>query len=158
MFIHFEQITPKTIYIAVEIVNSNPSYNQLENGKEKRTLRELEKEFLSLKTKSMFIKLDDTYIGIIDFMEKNPRDQLPWIGLFMIHRDYQSYGFGTQAYMKFESNLQSQGIRMVHIGVLIRNLKAKTFWELLNFKPYKVIKMQNGQEIICYEKYFDKNG
>ncbi len=32
MSVQFEEITKETLYIALEIINSNPSYNVLENG------------------------------------------------------------------------------------------------------------------------------
>jgi hypothetical protein len=81
---NFEEITKETLYIALEIMNSNPQFNEMENRKKTRSLTDMEKEFLSPNSTSAFIKLDDTYIGVIDYMLVNPKDSFPWLGLLII--------------------------------------------------------------------------
>jgi RimJ/RimL family protein N-acetyltransferase len=152
MTISFEEITKETLFIAHEIVNSNSQYNVLENGREARTLTEIEIEFFNEDTLSVFIKLDDTYIGIIDFMEKNPNDHYPWLGLLMIHSNYQGYGFGFQSYLLYEEWMVQQGLEHVRLGVLESNERAQTFWESLGFRSFKTVTGQHNKEIICYEK------
>src|SRR3954468_12535182 len=92
MSIKFEEINKETLYIALEIINSNPQYNEMENRKKTRSLADVEKEFLNPNTTSAFIKLDDTYIGVIDYMLENLKDSFPWLGLLIIHEDYQGFG------------------------------------------------------------------
>jgi RimJ/RimL family protein N-acetyltransferase len=150
--VHFEEITKETLYIALEIVNSNPEYNVFENGNSTRALSDIEGEFLNTNTTCAFIKLDDTYIGVIDYLMENPNDLYPWLGLLMIHRDYQGYGFGAQAYALYEKEMQKRGLERVRIGVLKENTKANHFWASLGFLYIKTASWQNGKEIICYEK------
>jgi RimJ/RimL family protein N-acetyltransferase len=149
---YFEEITKETLYIAQEIVNSNPEYNECENGNVKRSPSEIEGEFLNPKTTSVFVKLDDTYIGVIDYLLENPKDNCPWLGLLMIHRDYQGYGFGQQAYALYENEMQSRGVERVRIGVISENTKAHRFWMKLGFLYIKTAIWENGKEIFCYEK------
>ncbi len=149
---YFEEITKETLYIAQEIVNSNPEYNVCENGSGNRTPSEIEGEFLNPKTTSVFVKLDDTYIGVFDYLMENPKDKCPWLGLLMIHRDYQGYGFGSQAYTLYENEMQSRGVERVRIGVISENTKAHRFWLKLGFLYIKTSNWENGKEIICYEK------
>lgn len=153
MSIHFEEIRKETLYIALEIVNSNPEYNVLENDLAARELADLEKEFLNPKTISVFIKLDDTYIGVMDYVLENPNDHFPWLGLLMIHADYQGYGFGAQAYAHIENEMDKRGLDRVRIGVIKENTKARHFWELLGFKYYNTAVWENGRVIFCYEKF-----
>ncbi|MDN3018717.1 GNAT family N-acetyltransferase [Paenibacillus sp. BSR1-1] len=148
----FEEIKKDTLYIAVEIVNSNPEYNVFENSKETRNLEDLEDQFLNQNTICSFIKLDDTYIGIIDFILENPNDHYPWLGLLMIHGDYQGYGFGAQAYALFEKEMLKRGLDTVRIGVLQENKKAQHFWESQGFVYYKTTVSKNGSGIMCYQK------
>src|SRR4051794_30734741 len=108
MSVQFEEITKETLYIALEIINSNPLYNVLENSKDKRELADMEEELLNPVSTSVFIKLDDTYIGVIDYLMENPKDQCPWLGLLIIHGDYQGFGFGTQAYALYESDMRKR--------------------------------------------------
>jgi RimJ/RimL family protein N-acetyltransferase len=148
----FEEVKKESLYIALEIVNSNPEYNRFENGKEARTLADMEKEFLNPNTYCAFIKLDDTYIGIIDYLFENPKDHYPWLGLLLIHADYQGYGFGAQAFAAYENEMRKRGKKSVRIGVLKENTKAQRFWETLGFVYYNTATAQNGTGILCYEK------
>jgi GNAT superfamily N-acetyltransferase len=154
--ISFEEITKDTLYIALEIINSNPSYNILENDIPIRELIEIEEEFLNPKTNSVFIKLDDTYIGVLDYLMENPKDQYPWLGLLMIHSDYQGFGFGPQAYALYESVMLERGLKCIRIGVLTLNAGAKQFWESMGFLYIKTALGKNGKGILIYEKNFPK--
>jgi GNAT superfamily N-acetyltransferase len=152
MSVHFEEITKQTLYIALEMINSNPDYNLVENGSPLREPTDIEEEFLNPDTISLFIKLDDTYIGVMDYLMKNPKDQCPWLGLLMIHSDYQGFGFGAQAYALYESEMRNRGLPRVRLGVIKENVMAKQFWESLGFLYIKTALSENGKEILVYEK------
>lgn len=152
MPMYFEGITNETLYIALEIINSNPEYNAYENGEESRTIDVIKEEFINPHSISSFIKLDDTYIGVIDYLLVNPNDHYPWLGLLMIHRDYQGYGFGAQAYALFENEMYERGVKHIRIGVLKENTKAHSFWKSVGFVYYKSKVWKYGNEILCYEK------
>jgi len=149
---YFEEIKNETLYIALEVINSNHQYNLYENGIAVRTLAEIEKELLNTNTTSAFIKLDDTYIGVIDYLLENPRDHVPWLGLLMIHGDYQGYGFGAKAYGLYELEMQQRGLDRIRLGVLEENIKAQRFWLSMGFIYYITTTTQNGRGIFCYEK------
>lgn len=156
MSVHFEEITKETLYVALEIINSNSEYNIVENGRAQRELPEMEEEFLNPATSSVFIKLDDTYIGVMDYLMENPKDQCPWLGLLVIHGDYQGFGFGTQAYALYENDMRKRGLVRTRIGVIRENVKSKQFWESLGFLYIKTALSENGKEIFVYEKNFPK--
>lgn len=149
---YLEEVKKETLYIALEMINSNPKYNMFENGIEARTLADMEEEFLNPNSISAFIKLDDTYIGIIDYLLENPKDQFPWLGLLLLHGDYQGYGFGAQAFAVYENEMLKRGKKVVRIGVLKENIRAQHFWESLGFVYYNSATMKNGSGIFCYEK------
>ncbi|MCT8138182.1 GNAT family N-acetyltransferase [Anaerobacillus sp. CMMVII] len=150
--ITFEEIREDTLYIALELVNSNLAYNVLEHNKETRTLEELKEELLNDQTKSMFIKLDETYIGLIDYLMKNPKDNFPWIGLFLIHSDYQGYGFGSGAYFRFENEILKPETKIVRIGILKENKIAKGFWESQGYQYDQTIVTEQDKVVFCYQK------
>lgn len=154
MEISFEEITLETLYIAVEIINSNPQYNLIENGKENRTETEIKGELLDTNSLSLFLKADETYIGVIDYLNENPNDHSPWLGLFMIHGDYQGFGFGSIVYQKFERALFNQGTNQIRLGVIKENEKGHTFWKSLGLNYYNTVISENQKEIFCYEKIF----
>ncbi|MCL6572248.1 MAG: GNAT family N-acetyltransferase [Bacillus sp. (in: Bacteria)] len=152
MLIYFEEINQESLYIALDIINSNPEYNLFENNKEARTLADMKGEFLNSMSISAFIKLDDTYIGVIDYLIENPKDQYPWLGLLMVHGSYQGYGFGTQAYTLYENEMLKRGLESVRIGVLKENTNAQHFWKSLGYIYFKTATAKNGSGIYCYQK------
>jgi GNAT superfamily N-acetyltransferase len=149
---YFEEVTKETLYIALEIVNSNQNYNVFENGIPTRVLSDIEDEFINPNTTSAFIKLEDTYIGVIDYLMENPQDNCPWLGLLMIHADYQGFGFGAQAYALYENEMRKRGVKNVRLGVLSENLKATQFWNSLGFLYIKTELNNNCKKILYFEK------
>lgn len=139
----FENISEETLYIALEIINSNPAYNILEYGKESKSLEELKNVFLNRENTSMFIKADDTYIGI---MQYRMEDKLPWIILFMIHRDYQGFGFAREAYFAFQQDIANNISAAVRLSILKENRKGRKFWESIGFTIYDTVTQPNNKK------------
>ncbi|UOQ84772.1 GNAT family N-acetyltransferase [Gracilibacillus salinarum] len=100
----FQPITEHNLTLASDIVHSNPAYNILENGNASRSMSEIRKEFLNGKTESYLIIDGEKTIGVVDFLDNNPRDNHPWIGFLMIKKEYQLLGCGKRAYEAFEKN------------------------------------------------------
>lgn len=149
--ISFQPITEDLLEFVIEILNSNSHYNILENGRPFRTIEEARSEFLNETTNSYLIILENKYIGLIDFLKNNPKDNCPWIGLLMIHRDYHSMGYGKKAYFSFEKILKQQNFNSIRIGILKENIVAKKYWKSLGFKFYG--NSQWKEKIIeCFEK------
>jgi GNAT superfamily N-acetyltransferase len=154
--INFEKINIERIDVIVEITNSNPDYNQMENGFSTRSIDVIKQEYFdtSNQSETYFIKLDDTYIGLINFLENNPRDGFPWLGLLMIHRDYQGYGFGSNAFLSFEESIKLKGITSLRLGILPKNDSAKSFWKSHGFQYVENKTSTNGIEVEVYEKNY----
>lgn len=151
--IKFEKITEESIKCVRDIVNSNHTYNILENGNPSRSSDEVRGEFLNPKTESFLIVINNKYIGIIDFLKNNPRDHYPWLGLLMIHADFQSLGYGKKAYQSFEEKLKLEKFKYLRLGVLQKNETARGFWKSLGFEYYGNSEWE-GNIIDCYEKNF----
>ncbi|MGZ4162619.1 MAG: GNAT family N-acetyltransferase [Tumebacillaceae bacterium] len=147
----FEEVTEDNMHVALEITNSNPFYNTLENGSATRTVEELRTEFLTPATTSALIKNGDTYVGLIDYLMLNPNDQHPWLGLLMIHSDCKGQGFGKQAYLAYEQLMRERGVDVVRLGVLKGNDHARKFWEQQGFVAFKSM-MLGANEVVCMEK------
>lgn len=149
--IEFQPITEDSLEYVLEIINSNPNYNILENGNPLRSIDEVRSEFLNQTTDSYLVLMGNSYIGIIDFLKNNPNDNCPWIGLLMIHGEYHSLGYGKKAYMAFEERLKQQNYGIVRIGVLKENTSANKYWTSLGFRFYKNSEWE-GKLIECLEK------
>ena len=147
----FQLVEEDLLHIVLEIINSNPQYNILENGIPTRTIVEAKSQILNQNTESYLICLENKYVGIIDSLESNPSDNCPWIGLLMIHGKCHRKGYGKTAYNLFEEKLKQQGYDKVHIGILTDNVGAKRFWTSLGFRFY-TYKLWQGRIIECYER------
>lgn len=150
--ITFEPIKEETLEIVKSIVNSNASYNILENGNPVRTDEEIKNEFLNPKTECYLIAVDNQFVGVLDFLVENPKDGQPWLGLLMIHKDYHSMGYGKKAYLSFEKQLIERKFQNVRLGVLQDNEKAKKFWKSLGFYMYGKSNW-GDKEVDCLEKH-----
>ncbi|MGN7296287.1 hypothetical protein [Ferdinandcohnia sp. SAFN-114] len=53
---NFESITEESLNLALDIMNSNPTYNMIENGNPVRTIKEVRSELLNSTTNSYLIK------------------------------------------------------------------------------------------------------
>ncbi|WP_175637824.1 GNAT family N-acetyltransferase [Metabacillus schmidteae] len=151
-YVSLEEISKETLQVAREIVNSNKRYNMLENGREERTLREMEEEFLNPMTKSFLVKINNEYVGVLDYLPENPRDRYPWLGLLMIHHNHQGKGYGKNAYALFEHEARKAGMQIVRLAVLTENRSAKVFWESQGYRRYETKPYKEGKKVDCYEK------
>lgn len=133
------------------MLNSNSYYNILENGNPLRSMEEARREFLNPTTESYLVVLDNMNIGIIDFLKNNPNDNCPWIGLFMIHGNYHSKGYGNKVYISFEEQIKKKNLDKIRIGVLQENIGAIRFWKSLGFNSYKNSQWKE-KCIECFEK------
>jgi RimJ/RimL family protein N-acetyltransferase len=81
------------------------------------------------------IQLEETgqIIGTAAFLDPNPTDQQPWIGLLLMDSDYQSQGLGAEAAKAIEQYFMSEGREEVRLNVLQNNPKARKFWERLGY-------------------------
>ncbi len=152
--ITFERITENLLKTALEIINSNQHYNTMENGQPFRPIKDVRKDLLNPVTESFLIMMNEKPAGVLDFMRNNPEDDTPWLGLLMIHGDYQGLGWGRQAYLAFENRLKRQHFHRIRLGVLQKNERAKRFWESLGFSRYGETEWE-GKAVDCYEKRWD---
>lgn len=76
------------------------------------------------------IKVDDTYIGVIDYTVQGDNAILC---NFIIHYDYQSYGYGTNAYFTLEEMMKHRNIKTINVLQENVTIQAINFIEGLGF-------------------------
>lgn len=151
--IQFVPVEPDDLDTIQDIVNSNTAYNRMENGRPERSREEL-LEQLSPDQHSLMIRLDGRAIGLLQYLDRNPKDGYPWLGLLMIHEELKGKGYGKAVYAAFEQRLKREGKQSVRIGVIPENEPAKGFWSSLGFRYYATKMANIGIEVHCYEKAF----
>lgn len=143
------------MFIELAIMNSNPEYNLVTRNRKTITIGDIETTFtkaLSYKIRRMLIKNDHKYIGIVDFMIKNPLDNTTWIESFVIHKKFQGSNISKQAYLYFENMLRRQ-TNTCRLAVYKRNKSAVCFWGKMGYTPYEV-KVREGKVCLLMEKQY----
>jgi GNAT superfamily N-acetyltransferase len=138
----FIRSNKEMIPIEMEIMNSHPEYNLLADGKRilsQEDLLEEHDEGSDLEKERYLLKVGENYIGIIDFIMLNPRDQKPWLGLLIIHRDWTRQSYAEKALTIYEDMMRIRGINEVRLGCFEANSPGLSFWEKQGFTRIKEI-------------------
>ncbi|WP_232697755.1 GNAT family N-acetyltransferase [Brevibacillus daliensis] len=145
---------------ALHIYNSNPAYNEWTNGDPSLTLHDLTHEYEKMSKLPtghwLAIRHQDQLIGISHILLENPNDHKSWIGLLMIDSDHQRHGYGKKAFLMIEEYFRSLGKETLHIGVILSNEKAFSFWSQLGFEQYRQVTADVGtqtQPVMCMAKF-----
>ncbi len=84
----------------------------------------------------IYRKNSDEAVGVADFLEHNPADGFPWLGLLIIHGAQQGQGLGRETYQRLAEHFQTdRGWAILRLGVLRENRPALAFWRHLGFRP-----------------------
>ncbi|QFT88649.1 Acetyltransferase (GNAT) family protein [Bacillus sp. THAF10] len=139
--ITFIQSQQSLLQIEVDIMNSQPAYNALSSGKETLSRYDILKEQKEekLDKERYVIRWEENYVGIIDFTMKNPKDGNPWLGLFIIHSDWERRGLAKKAYDHYESMMKSRNVKTIRLGCLEENKKGLLYWKKLGFEKVRKV-------------------
>lgn len=158
MQISFIQTTPDWLETELAIINSNPFYNRITKGKEQLTPKEIQDEIEEATAlgaeRHLIFKGEKQAIGIVEFLSLNPNDGYPWLGLFMIHREYQANGIGSLAFTAWEKQLIRRGFQDIRLAVVIENEPAHAFWKRQQFRYVGTAVTQQQLQVVTYEKHF----
>ena len=148
--ITFEKVSKENLYIAKVMMNSNSEFFS-SIGK---CVKEKESELISSQSSSLLIKIDDTYIGLLNY-EKILKERRIIIEDYLIHADYQGFGYGTVAYDHFENLLLEQGYKHSVVLVSSKNDRAHQFWERKGYVA-SGLEEHKGIEMTRFEKLFTR--
>jgi len=82
-----------------------------------------------------YLKVDNTPVGLIDFLEENQDDGKPWIGTLIIHKNFQRQGLGTEAFQCFINHFrQHTAWNVLRAGVKEQNSAGLAFLKHLGFQ------------------------
>jgi len=76
------------------------------------------------------VKVDDTYIGVIDY---RVQEEGAVLSQLIIHFDYQSYGYGTNTYFTFETMMKERNVKEIKVIQTELTEQAKSFIESFGF-------------------------
>lgn len=155
---NFVKSSQEKISVEMEIMNSHPDYNLLADGKrildEQDLLKEHE-EGNDLNKERFLIEEKGEYIGIIDFIMKNPRDGKPWLGLLIIHKLWIRQALAEKALAMYEAMMIKRGITEVRLGCFAANQPGLSFWTKQGFIRVKQIEFRD-KPLWILEKNIEK--
>jgi RimJ/RimL family protein N-acetyltransferase len=60
-------------------------------------------------TAGLFLRDEDTCVGVLDWLDRNPDDDSPWIGLVMVDSGHKRRGYGREAVLGLLGQGRAQG-------------------------------------------------
>ncbi|WP_160316844.1 GNAT family N-acetyltransferase [Rossellomorea vietnamensis] len=135
-------------------MNSNPAYNSLSKNKEIIDYGDICAEYEEserLGIIRLFIKEDSRYIGLVDYTLNNPKDQTPWISLFVIHQRFQGAGYSMSAHELLEDSIRRESHTKLRLAVDKENDQGIKFWNKLGYEQFKEV-VYEGRLHWCLEK------
>lgn len=88
---------------------------------------------------AIFLKRTGELIGVLDWMEENPSDGKPWVGLVMIRADWQRRGLAAEAVGGLAEHLRARGMSLLRSAVIKRNRVGWALAERLGVKSLEVV-------------------
>jgi RimJ/RimL family protein N-acetyltransferase len=75
-------------------------------------------------------------IGVIEYLEVNPNDGHPWIGLILVAADRQREGFASEAMNAVFDHVHLNWASPIRLAVIDKNHAAIRLAKSLGFEPY----------------------
>ncbi len=94
----------------------------------------------------IFLRHSGEPVGVLDWMDENPSDGMPWVGLLMIRADRQRQGLATEAFERLAVLLRDRGARVVRAGVMERNAAGRELAGRLGFEPVSTTVIRSTYE------------
>ncbi|MDM5336998.1 GNAT family N-acetyltransferase [Fictibacillus enclensis] len=151
----WEQSGLEKVMDELEIMNSNPFYNELFYGKGKVEPKDIMEELLDIKPPRFryVVKEYGKNAAIIEYLLHNPKDGKPWLGFLMVAKACQNQGLAKKLYTECENELRKMKHPVLRLGILTGNAPAFSFWSRMGFREIE-IKENEGKKIHIFEKQF----
>ncbi|MEE0777017.1 MAG: GNAT family N-acetyltransferase [Bacillota bacterium] len=72
-------------------------------------------------------------VAVLDFIEDFPVMDMIWLGLLLVHRDFQNRGIGSMLLRSLESVALEQGCLRMIVAVGESDLSSRLFWQSKGF-------------------------
>ena len=147
----------------LEVYASNPDYLELtegsggEPGRYDRDMLERDVGVAQLtpgrRLAGIFLRDGGDAVGVLDWMEANPTDGIPWVGLLIIRRDRQRHGLASEAFAGLANELRARGQNAIRAGVIDRNPEGHALVHRLGFEPVSrtTMRMTAEEEVTIFE-------
>jgi len=125
------EVTEEDVPELLDVYLSNPGYLELTEGSGgvagayDRGMLERDLAMSALTpgrhTAALRLRDDGACVGVLDWMDENPNDGAPWLGLVMIHADRQQQGLAAEAIAGLADHGRREGWTRLREGVIDGN-------------------------------------
>ncbi|HEX6797224.1 MAG TPA: GNAT family N-acetyltransferase, partial [Ktedonobacterales bacterium] len=100
----------------------------------------------------IYLKATGEAVGQANFLEENPEDGMPWLGLLMIAAPHQRQGVGREAFGALATYFRTTyGWPALRLGVLVPNTTGLAFWRALGFEQVEE-KGEDARRVFVLER------
>ena len=100
------------------------------------------------------LKESGELIGVLDWMEENPNDGKPWVGLLMIRADHQRQGLASEAFAGLAERLRAGGADVLRASVIKRNAAGQALSDRLELRPVATtsVRFAAEEDVVIVER------
>lgn len=95
---------------------------------------------------------DGTLIAIMDLILNFPNKETEFIGFFMLNKDFQGKGIGTEIFGECCAVLKEEGYQYIRLGFAKGNPQSEAFWTKNGFERTGVEDVQERYTVVVLEK------
>ena len=93
----------------------------------------------------------ETLVTVLDLIDGYPEDDIAYIGLFMMAKEYQGKGIGSALVTELCDYLKSVGFKKARLGIDKENPQSNHFWKKNGFSVIKEVP-RDGSVILAAER------
>ncbi|MFD1956408.1 GNAT family N-acetyltransferase [Paenibacillus thailandensis] len=141
--------------IEMDILNSDAFFNLISVDHETLTEEEValeNKQSAEMGAERYLVKDGPQYVGILDFLMRNPKDGCPWLGLLQVDKKLQRQGYGSRMLETYIHVMKERKAERFRIGIIRENEPALRFWTRHGFEYVTTKLNDRGKTILIYEK------
>lgn len=153
--LEFEIATAAHFADLLEVYNSNSFFMKLNFGKEQVTIAEVENDHQENEAYAcsyamvMCERGTKKVVGLAHWLLNNPRDGYPWLGLIMLHKEKQGFGYAKEFLDVLRGWYVENGYRHLRLAILQDNAQILPFYEKYGFRIYDTKEIERYGTVIC---------
>ena len=94
----------------------------------------------------------DVLLAVMDLILGFPNEETAFVGFFMMNKEYQGKGIGTELMQEVYTYLKQCGFKFVRLGFAKGNPQSEHFWLKNGFIPTGVEAQNEGYVVVVLQK------
>ena len=95
---------------------------------------------------------EDSLLAVMDLILNFPNEETAFIGFFMMNKEFQGKGLGTEVVEECFKSLKAEGYQYIRLGFAKGNPQSETFWLKNGFERTGVEDVQERYTVVVLQK------